>query len=135
MKIFMTHADIRDVMPPFALQAVAMIVALITAVSAFVGNSAPAGSAYPTTVKLISGFVTMAGSMYLARAISLTLLRSGGTPAFQTAYVSAVALGGLGAAEALSACWPANIGQALAAYCVVTAVSGLLWVRFYGCAT
>jgi hypothetical protein len=83
-------------------------------------------------VKVIAGVVAIMGSMYLTKAISLTLLRSGGTRAFQSAYVAAAALCGLGIAEALSALCPANMGHALAVYCAMSAASGALWVRFYG---
>lgn len=119
-------------MPSFAPGPVAVIVAFIIAASAFIGSATPAAGTYPTTVKLISGLVAIAGSIYLARAISLTLLRSGGTMAFRAAYVAAAALGGVGLAEATSALCPANIGNALASYCFVSVASGMLWVRFYG---
>jgi hypothetical protein len=110
-----------------------MATILIVAGSALAGITAvPAYGMYPATVKVICGAIAIAGSVYLSRAISLTLLRSGGTVAFRAAYVAAAALCGLGVAEMLSALWPANIGQALATYCVVAVISGALWVRFYG---
>jgi hypothetical protein len=119
-------------MPSFALWSIAVIVAFIIAASVLISPVISAVGTYPATVRLISGLVTIAGAMCLARAISLTLLRSGGTVAFRAAYVAAAALGGLGLAEVVSVVWPANIGYALAAYAVVSIVSGLLWVRFYG---
>jgi membrane protein implicated in regulation of membrane protease activity len=73
----------------------------------------------------------MMGSLYLTKAISLTLLQSGGTTAFMAAYVAAAALCGLGLAEALSVLLPANMGHALTVYCAISACSGFLWVRFY----
>lgn len=120
-------------MPLSALWSVALAIIFIVAASAFIGSvTAPARDAYPATVKVLAGVVAIAGSMYLTKAISLTLLRSGGTPAFRAAYLAAAALSGLGIAEALSALWPANMGHALAVYCVITVGSGALWVRFYG---
>lgn len=134
MKIFMMYAGISYFMPSLALWSIAVLLALIIASSAFLGPIATARSSYPATVKLISGLTAMAGSLCLARAISLTLLRSGGTPAFRAAYVAAAALAGLGLAEVLSARHTTNIGYALAAYCLISLVSGVLWMRFYGTA-
>lgn len=120
-------------MPSFALRSVTLAMIFIVAVSAFIGPIVPAcGNAYHATVKVLGGIIAIMGSLYLTKAISLTLLRSGGTRAFQAAYVAAAALCGLGLAEALSAFWPANMGHALAAFCAVSVGSGILWVRFYG---
>jgi hypothetical protein len=116
--------------PVLCFAALGIIIAV--AALAFIAPGIAATGTYPAAVKLISGLVAMAGSMYLARAINLTLLRSGGTAAFQAAYIAAAGLCGLGMAEALSALWPANIGYALASYGIVSVVSGVLWVRFYG---
>jgi hypothetical protein len=103
------------------------------AASAFIGPVVPSGGdAYPATVKVICGAVAIAGSLYLTRSISITLLQSGGNTAFRAAYVAAAALCGLGLAEALSALWPTNMGHALAVFCAISAGSGFLWVRFYG---
>jgi hypothetical protein len=120
-------------MPSFALRYVALAMMFSVAGSALVGPAdVPFPGKYPSSVKMISGVAAVAGSVYLSRAISLTLLRSGGTMAFRAAYVAAAALGGLGLAEALSAFWPVNMGHALATYCVIAVGSGALWVRFYG---
>lgn len=132
MKILMTYAGIWYFMPSFTLWSIATLLAFIIAASALIGPVSIAEGMYPAAVRLISGLVAIAGAMCLARAIGLTLLRSGGTVAFRAAYVAAAALGGLGLAEMISVVWPANIGYALAAYAVVSIVSGLLWVRFYG---
>jgi hypothetical protein len=133
MKIFMTYADIWYPMPSFALRSVTLAMIFIVAVSAFIGPVAASGrEAYQATVKVLGGAVAIMGSLYLTKAISLTLLRSGGTRAFQAAYVTAAALCGLGLAETLSAFWPANMGHALATYCVLAVGSGILWVSFYG---
>ena len=120
-------------MPSFALRSITLAMIFLVAISAFIDPVATSGGdAYQATVKVLGGVIAIAGSLYLTKAISLTLLRSGGTRAFQAAYVTAAALGGLGLAEALSAFWPANMGHALATYCVLAAGSGFLWVRFYG---
>ena len=120
-------------MPSFALRSITLAMIFLVAISAFIDPVATSGgAAYQATVKVLGGVIAIAGSLYLTKAISLTLLRSGGTRAFQAAYVTAAALGGLGLAEALSAFWPANMGHALATYCVLAAGSGFLWVRFYG---
>jgi hypothetical protein len=133
MKIFMTYADIPYPMPSLALRSFSTVMIFIIAISAFIDPIvAPGGDSYPATVKVLGGAVAILGSLYLTKAISLTLLLAGGTNAFQAAYVVAAALCGLGLAEALSAFRPANMGHALAAYCVLAAVSGVLWVRFYG---
>jgi hypothetical protein len=120
-------------MPTLALRFVAIAMLIIITAAAFVDPAAtPALGTYSATVKVICGALAIVGSMCLMRAISLTLLRSGGIVTFRAAYVSAAALGGLGIAEALSVLWPVNIGHALAVYCIVSASSGMLWVRFYG---
>jgi hypothetical protein len=120
-------------MPTLALRSVTLATIFIVAASAFICPAAAlADDAYTATVKVICGAVAIAGSLCLTRSINMTLLQSGGTTAFKAAYVAAAALCGLGLAEALSALWRANMGHALAVYCVISAGSGLLWVRFYG---
>lgn len=131
MKIFKMYADIwYDMLTP-ALRFVAIGITIAVAAPAFIAPGIAATGTYPATIRLISGLVAIAGSLYLVRAISLTLLRSDGTIAFRAAYVAAAALGGLGMAEALSALLSASIGYALAVYCIIAVVSGVLWVRFY----
>jgi energy-converting hydrogenase Eha subunit C len=133
MKIYMKYADIWYSMPSFALRLVTLAMIFIVAVSAFIGPVTPVGgNTYSATIKVLGGIIAILGSLYLTKSISLTLLRSGGTRAFQAAYIAAAALFGLGVAEALSAFWPANMGHALATYCLVSVGSGVLWVRFYG---
>jgi hypothetical protein len=120
-------------MPSLALRSLTLALILSVAASAFVGPAvAPGTDAYPATLKVLGGIVAIVGSLYMTRAISLTLLRSGGTPAFQAAYMAAIALCSLGMAEVLSALWPANIGNALASCCIISLASGALWTRFYG---
>jgi hypothetical protein len=133
MKIFMLSADIRMLMAPLAVRIVAFIIFVGVAAASLSGPAvAPAANAYQAAVKAISGAIAIVGSLYLSRAVSLTLLRAGGTPTFAAAFLAAAALGGLGFAEALSAVMPGNTGRSLAAYCVVSTVSGTLWLRFYG---
>lgn len=120
-------------MPSLGLQSLTVAMIIIVTASAFVDpDIMPGTGAYPATVKVLGGAVAIVGSLYMTRAISLTLLRSDGTLAFRAAYVAAASLSGLGLSEVLSAFWPANIGHALAAYCVLAVVSGALWLRFYG---
>jgi hypothetical protein len=120
-------------MPSLGLQSLTVVLIIIVATSAFVNPAvAPGTATYPATLKVLSGAVAVVGSLYMARAISLTLLRSGGTLAFRGAYVATASLSGLGLAEALSAFWPANISHALAVYSVLAAASGALWMGFYG---
>lgn len=120
-------------MPPLTLRIIACVVALWVAAALFVGPAtAPAANAYQAAVKVLSGAVAVAGSLCLTRAVGLTLLRSGGTPAFSATYLAAAALGGLGLAETASAVVPGNISHALAAGCIASTASGVLWVKFYG---
>lgn len=120
-------------MPSLGLRSLTVAIIITVTASAFVDPGVTSGmDAYPATLKVLSGTVAAVGSVYMTRAISLTLLRSGGTMAFRGAYVAAASLSGLGLAEALSAFRPANIGHALAVYCVLAVVSGALWMRFYG---
>lgn len=120
-------------MPSLGLQSLTVAMIITIAATAFVNPDVPPGpDAYPATLKVLAGAVTIVGSMYLTRSISLTFLRSGGTLAFRGAYVAAASLSGLGLAEASSVCWPADIRHALAVYCVLAAASGALWMRFYG---
>ena len=133
MKIVKLSADIHDPMPSLGLRSLTVAIIVIVAASAFVDPGVtPWMDAYPATLKVLGGVVAVVGSVYMTRAISLTLLRSGGTLAFRGAYVAAASLSGLGLAEALSAFWPANIGHALAVYCILAVASGALWMRFYG---
>jgi hypothetical protein len=134
MKILKLSADIPEPMPSLGLRSLALAMIIIVAASCLVSlGVAPDRDVYPATVKALSGVAAIVGSWYLTRAIGLTLLRSGGTTAFRAAYLGAAALGGLGMAEVLSALWPMNIGNALAACCVISLASGALWTRFYGC--
>ncbi len=120
-------------MPPLALRIVACVIALFVAAALLIGSAtAPATSDYQAAVKVFSGVVAVAGSLSLARAVGRMLLRSGGTPAFKASYLAAAALGGLGLAEAASAVVSGNISYPLAACCVVSTGSGVLWVKFYG---
>ncbi len=129
----MLSADISDSMPSLVLRSIVIVVIIAILCLAIIGPTAvPPDDAYSSAVKAMCGAVAIAGSVYLARAIRLTLLQSGGTVAFRGAYVTAVALGGLGLTEVLSAFRPISIGSALAAYGVVSIVSGVLWAGFYG---
>jgi hypothetical protein len=133
MKILKLSADIPDPMPSLGLRSLTVAIIITVAASAFVDPEvAPVMDTYHATLKVLGGASAVVGSLYMTRAISLTLLRSDGTLAFRGAYVAAASLSGLGLAEALSAFRPANIGHALAVYCVLAVASGALWTRFYG---
>ncbi|HUL61417.1 MAG TPA: hypothetical protein VLT35_00015 [Methanocella sp.] len=120
-------------MPPLTLRIVACVIALCVAAALLIGPAiAPAASGYQSAVKVFSGTIAAAGSLCLTRAVSQTLLRSGGTRTFNAAYLAATALGGLGLAEAASAVMPGNISYSLAACCIASTASGALWMKFYG---
>jgi len=126
-------ADIYLHMPSFALRLTGLIIAAATVIVSCISPAASAAAGeYPAVVKVLSGAIAIAGSLCLTAAIGRTFLRSGGVNAFKAAYVAAMALSGAGLAEALSAFRPVNMGNVLLVYCVVSVVSGALWVRFYG---
>lgn len=119
-------------MPSFSLRLTGLIVATATVVVACISPATVTiDGAYPAIVKVLSGAIALAGSLCLTAAISRTFLRSGGINAFKAAYVAAMALSGVGLAEALSAFQPVNMCNVLMAYCVVSVASGVMWRRFY----
>ena len=120
-------------MPSLVLRSAGLAIVVIVAAAANAGPLAPAQPGeYEAAVRAAAGLVAIAGSLYLTGVIGRTLLRSGGVAAFKAAYVAALALSGVGFAEAESAFCKADVPAALLAYCLVAIVSGLLWVRFYG---
>jgi hypothetical protein len=82
-------------------------------------------------IKLTSGIVMMAGSVFLCKKISSTLLASSGINAFKAVYVTAASCAGIGVAQAASVYFPINIQAGLCIVCVLFLISGLMLYRFY----
>lgn len=113
------------------LKAAGLISAIaIVAASAIYAPASPPGDRYQAAIRLAAGFLMVAGSLLLSRAIGGTFLRQGGNMTFKALYWAAMASAGAGLSEASSSFYAMDVPAAASLSAISFSAAGLMLLRF-----